>query len=400
MRRGVIVIALLLGGALTVGLFLMMPTVAQGAPPISPASPQQLFYYRVQTVTLHAPPSFDIYDTAFTTTFQIHIRSYDLGGYIRFPPETITRTAYCRDNDTCHILWSTSAVTFAGAGTATVYLEYDTRSRAWRDPGTRNVTLHYPVGPDDPSKQFSLINTIVFSRTLEPALIVNSPIAPGGYTYDQEAQALRWEFASTSRLEFIASFIEPLLGADLVVERLELSNLQPDYDEYIRFTITVRNSGTHATGRAILAELFVRPLDLGPPDVLTDHVGGWSWFDPVRGIQRGYHEDALFKWYKGSVATDDYWWPGLEPGDAITGTTVLKWPDECTRQTCGVWAKADPTYLEVGDVYEWYGYNPEGFDCEMDENVLPTCAEENNNIEGVPMPAVYTVYLPLVMRSY
>jgi hypothetical protein len=152
--------------------------------------------------------------------------------------------------------------------------------------------------------------------------------------------------------------------------------------------------GPYETGRAILAELLVRPLAYGAPTVLTDHNGGWAWWDSNWGTV-GYYEDALFKWYSGSVSTDRYWWAGLQPGEVVTGTTVLTWPLKCGEQPCGAWAKVDPSYLELGEAYEWWGYNPEGFQCDKTEGFVPTCREEANNIAS----AFKYVYLPLVLRN-
>jgi hypothetical protein len=385
--------------------------IAQSAPPVAllstqgrPASSQEtLFYIRFQTVTLHSPDSFSIYTSTLTTTFQIYIESYPLGGWIRLPADAITREAYCLEHPTCEVLWGEIAgspvVTYAGVGTATIYLEYNTKSRAWRDPTSRIVNLSYPVGPFDPEKKFSIDNTIIFSRAVQP---VWEPafVTPTGYLYDEWNHTLRWVFSRTSRLEFTANLTEPLLGSDLVIEQLEIGNDQPDYGELVRYTVTVRNIGPYPAGRGLLAELFVRPADLGPPIVLTDHVGGWSWYDPERGTDIGYGLDALFKWYSGTEATTSYWTPGgFAPGETVTGTTVLTWPglfDECLTEDCMVWAKIDPAYLEVGLVYEWWGYNPEGLDCALDQSLQPTCEEEKNNLAS----ALHVIYIPLAMRNH
>lgn len=45
-----------------------------------------------------------------------------------------------------------------------------------------------------------------------------------------------------------------------------------------------------------------------------------------------------------------YWYHGLRPGEVITGVTFFSWPEECGTQICRVWAKVDPTYLDVGGV--------------------------------------------------
>jgi len=425
MRQGSIAVALLLGSALTIGLLLLMPSIAQSASPAPSASMRELFvsseliYNRVQTVTLHAPASSDVYTTAFTTTFQIQIMNYNLGDWLRFPTDAVTRAASCEDNPTCQIIWGTHVVTFAGTGKGTIYLEYDTRSRALRNQGSRAINLTYPVGPDRP-EPFSLTNTIVFSRTFDPPLLLGTSIAPPGYTYDEESHTLQWVFTSTPRLGFTAIFTEPLLGSDLVVDRVEMSPDHPEVGQTVHYTAVVRNQGPYGAGRAVLAELFVRPYALGPPVVLTDHVGGWTWIDEY-GRQRGYAEDALFKWYfpapyqiylplvlrsyragAGSAPAStrgwlpgSYWWPGLVSGEVITGVTSFPWPEECGDQTCGVWAKVDPSYLDVGIVYEWWGYNPEGLDCGLGEDGLPTCDEEGNNVAAAFTRS--SIYLPVVL---
>jgi len=405
MRQVPVFFALCLGGALMIGLLLLMPHIAQSAPPVvsaasptGPSSPQdELFYRRIQTVTLHAPESFYIYTTTFTTTIQIYIEEYALGGYIRLPTDAITREAYCAEHPDCQVIWGeisgSPVVTYAGVGTATIYLEYDTWSKAWRDPASPIVNLSYPVGPFDPEKEFSITNTIVFSRAYDP-MWEPAFVTPTGYVYDAWNYTLRWQLSRTSRLEFTANFTEPLLGADLVIERLETSSAQPYYGEPVRYTVTVRNVGSYRTGRAVLCELFVRPSELGPPTVLTDHVGGWAWFDEEISTMVGYHWDALFKWYSGSVATD-WWYHGLGPGEALTGTTVLTWPGFFDEGGCGVWAKVDPTYLQVGMGYDWWGYNSEGLECGLDEHYLPTCKEESNNVRAM----IYLIYLPLVLRD-
>jgi len=428
MRQGSIAVALFLGGALTIGLLLLMSPGVQSAPPVSSASTrglpvssqETLFYNRVQTVTFHAPSLSDIYTTTFTTTFQIQIMDYHLGDWLRFPTDAVTRTASCIPTSpppptgTCQVLWGTHVVTFAGAGRGTIHLEYDTRSRAWRDPGSRAITLAYPVGPFSPTLWFSLTNTVIFSRSadfgrqLEPAFVT-----PTGSVHNEEDHWLRWVFTSTPRLEFTAIFTEPLLGSDLVMDRLEMSPEHPEVGQTVHYTAVVRNQGDYVTGRAVLAELFVRPYTLGPPVVLTDHVGGWS----LAG------EDALFKWYSpapyqvylplvtrayqagssGAHASvqaglpGSYWWPGLEPGEVITGVTSFPWPEECGARECGVWAKVDPSYMEVGAVYQWWGYNPEGLDCGLGEDGLPTCEEESNNIAAAFTR--FLIYVPAVLRG-
>jgi len=93
-----------------------------------------------------------------------------------------------------------------------------------------------------------------------------------------------------------------------------------------------------------------------------------------------------------------YWWPGLRPGEVITGVTSFPWPEEeCGAEMCGAWAKVDPSYLDVGVVYEWWGYNPEGLDCGLEENGLPTCEEEMNNVAAAFTR--FMTYLPAVIRG-
>ncbi len=323
-------------------------------------------------------------------------------------------------SQTCQVIWGTHVVTFAGTGRGTIYLEYDTRSRALRDHGSRAINLTYPVGPDHPDP-FSLTNTIIFSRDFNPPLLLGTSISPPGYTYDEGSHTLQWVFTSTPWLGFTATFTEPLLGSDLVVDRLEMSPDHPEVGQTVHYTAVVRNQGDYGTGRAVLAGLFVRPYALGPPVVLTDHVGGWSWIDEY-GRARGYAEDALFKWYfpapyqvylplvirayqagsGGGAASaraslpGSYWWSGLRPGEVITGVTSFAWPEECGAQMCGAWAKVDPSYLDVGVVYEWWGYNPEGLDCDLEDG-LPTCEEESNNIAAAF--ARFMIYLPAVIRG-
>ncbi len=402
MRRAAIVFAVFLGGALTAGVFFLTSRPVQGAPsaPSQHRSAQEPIYTRVQTVTLHAPATAAIYTTTFTTTFQIYMRDYELGYFIRMPTDAITRAAWCikENNEPCVLYWGqiggSPVVTYGivGDGVGTVYLEYDTRQRAARAPGSRTITITYPIGPASDDERISLTHTLVFSRSIHPALELVSA-TPEGYTHDDGEQALRWEFASTPRLTFTAAFTEPLLGADLVIERFEIGQLTPDPGDLVRYTVTVRNVGPYETGRAILAELFVRPLAYGPPIVLTDHIGGWAWEDSGQGTV-GYYEDALFKWYSGSETTS-VWWAGLRPGEVVTGTTVLTWPWGCAEQPCGAWAKVDPTYLDLGVAYEWWGYNPEGLKCDKTEGLVPTCREEADNIAS----AFKSVYLPLVLRN-
>lgn len=425
MRYGSIALALCLGGALTVGLLLLIPHAVQSAPPNSCASLQEEVYYnRTQTVTLQAPSLHEMYATAFTTTFQIHIRDYTLPDWIRLPSDVVIRRVYCQDNASCGVVYGeiagTPVVTFTGTGKATIYLEYDTQSKAWRDPGARTINLSYPVGPDYP--EMALTHTIVFSRSINPPWQLGSPISPSGYIHDHTAHTLKWVFTSTRWLRFTATFTEPLLGSDLVIDSLEMNPEEPAVGQMVYYTAVVRNQGNCGTGRSVLAEVLVRPYALGPPVVLTDHVGGWSWTDE-NGLPRGYGEDALFNWYfpapyqiylplvvrayrVGSAAAPvgaqvllpgSYWWPGLEPSHVTTGVASFPWPEDCGTQMCGVWAKVDPAYMDVGVVYEWWGYNPEGLDCGLGEDHLPTCQEERNNIASAFTR--FLIYLPLTLRA-
>lgn len=79
--------------------------------------------------------------------------------------------------------------------------------------------------------------------------------------------------------------------------------------------------------------------------------------------------------------------------------TFFPWPEECGTQVCGVWAKVDPTYLDVGIVYGWWGYNPEGFDCELDEDRQPTCEEEKNNIRNELRRLELGLFPPTMSRA-
>jgi hypothetical protein len=98
MRQGSVVLALFLGGALSVGLLLLMPHVVESAPSTAPASPRDLLapsqveYKRVQTVTIRPAPLSWIYNTAFTTTFQIGITDYVLGSWLRLPDDAVVYT--------------------------------------------------------------------------------------------------------------------------------------------------------------------------------------------------------------------------------------------------------------------------------------------------------------------
>jgi len=46
-------------------------------------------------------------------------------------------------------------------------------------------------------------------------------------------------------------------------------------------------------------------------------------------------------------------------------------------------------------VYEWWGYNPEGLDCGLGEDGLPTCDEEGNNVAAAFTRS--SIYLPVVL---
>jgi hypothetical protein len=407
-RYGAIAIALFLGGALTVGLLLVLPHTVRGAPPGSPAARQEetFIYNRVQTVTLRFSPA-EAYTTSLLTTLQIGIANYRVGpsGTLSLPPDATNVKAYCASTnpptDTCTPLIGTNVVTFAGTGWGDIYLQYDTRTKAWREPGTRVVTTSYWVGYYDLDYHIGLTNTIVYSRPEGFEFMGIRSVTPAGYDHNEVSGTLKWVFTSTPRLQFTVVFTDSLLGSDLYVERVEMSNLEPELYEPVRYTVTVRNQGTHKNGRPILAELLVRPLDLGLPTVLSDHVGGWSWQDPESGLPKGYQFDALFKWHAGYDEKKPFWHiVGLVPGDEITGTTVLSWPYECDTEPCGVWVKVDPAYLDLGLVYYWWGYNAEALACELTGNGVPTCVEERNNIGGVDeLNYSPTVYLPLVMRN-
>jgi len=426
MRKVLILLGLLLEGVLVVvAAGLSAPALAGGPGPDTlplAESPTRLLnasvsYTRVQVVTLQPLPLHDIYATAYTTIFQFEIVDYELPRYVQVPSDAITKEVSCIPAvPPCVIIWDplNHRYYFSGTGKAHVYLHYDTSSRAMRSPGSRLVTLQYPVGPVEAGALIRLTNTVIFSRSadfgrqLEPAFV-----APTGSTHNEEDHWLRWVFTSTPRLEFTAIFTEPLLGSDLVMDRLEMSPERPEVGQTVHYTAVVRNQGDYGTGRAVLAELFVRPYALGPPVVLTDHVGGWS----LAG------EDALFKWYSPALyqvylplvtrayqagssgahasvqagLSGSYWWSGLEPGEVITGMTSFPWPEECGARECGVWAKVDPSYMEVGAVYQWWGYNPEGLDCGLGEDGLPTCEEESNNIAAAFTR--FLIYMPAVLRG-
>ena len=442
MRKTLILAALLLEGVLSLTVIgLVIPSLAAHAtrvqespePPAAP-SPEALtpdadvslqswvFFTRVQTVTLHAPVD-DAYANSYTTTIRFRITDYPLSTYwwIMTPYDAITREVTCTDNDTCQIVYQTPhEIVFSGTGEATVYVHYDTASKATREPGSRVINIKYGTGPVTGTYPFRITNTIQYTRTGEPLVFASA--TPTGYEHDVLTPTVRWVYSSTPRLQFTAAFTEPLLGSDLVIDRLEVSTEYPEVGQMVYYTVVVRNQGSYGTGRAVLAELFVRPYGLGPPVVLTDHVGGW-WWEDEHGDPHGYGLDVLFKWYMpapyqvylplvtrayqaGSGVTrastqvllpGSYWYGGLDPGEVITGVTFFPWPEECSTQMCGVWAKVDPTYLDVGVVYGWWGYNPEGFDCELTQDRQPTCEEERNNIAAAFTR--FLIYLPVIMRS-
>ncbi|MDY6876861.1 MAG: hypothetical protein SWK90_11765 [Chloroflexota bacterium] len=427
MRKKLILIGLLLEGMviLMVGLSVSICAAAPmagrspavgGMPSLATSS--AITMTRIQTVTLHEPPGFHIYATDLTTTIQFKITDYPLGSgtWIMLPTDAVTHEVTCQGNPTCQISYSVpDTIYFLGTGEAVIYVDYSTASRARRIAGSRVISLTYGVG--NPDIQFGLTNTIYYSRTFDRGL-VPWLIEPSGY--EQQLDALRW-VTNVQRVRFTAAFTEPLLGSDLVIDHLDMGPDYPEVGQTVRYTAVVRNRGDYGTGRAVLAELFVRPYALGPPVVLTDHVGGWTWIDED-GRERGYAEDALFKWYApapyqvylplvirthqagsgGDTASThallpgSYWWPGLEPGEVITGVTSFPWPDECGTQVCGVWAKVDPSYLDVGVVYEWWGYNPEGLDCGLEDG-LPTCEEESNNVAAAFTR--FLTYIPVVLRD-
>ena len=396
-KRRSVALAWLLGGALTAGLLLAMAPLSQGAPPAPPGD-SDLFYERVQTVTIHAPLAADIYTTTYTTTFQIHIAGFRLNDWINLPADAVVYTATCRPTwpptATCEAVLAPPRVIFSGTvgGKGTVYLDYDTRSRARRDPQSPNVWLEYPVGPQDPSWIFGLTNTIIFSRSISP---VWEPltVSPGGYVYTPAecifaytttACSLSWGFTETTRLTFTLALRETLLGSDLIVEDIAMDNYLPAIGELVHYTVTVRNVGAYTTGRSVIAGLYIRPVEQGPPVALTNAFGGPLTFG----------EAALFKWF--GTNPPSYWWAGLAPGDFIVGSTALTWPTYCSGPgVCGVWAQADVLRWQTG--YEWYGHSPEGTMCSLGTlPIMPTCDEEINNHRSVNWPFIY---LPLVQRS-
>jgi hypothetical protein len=389
-----IIYTFLLGSLLTFGLlYLIAARTARYAPASAagekqPAGPAYVFLYtRVQTVTLHAPMLSNIYATRFTTTFEIRIFDYTLGDLLYYPSDAITIAASCEAEPPCQVLWTRDengepAAFFTGTGKGNVYLAYNTWSRAFRPVDSPLITLSYPVGPRSTHYHIAITNTIIFTRgtKLHPLWRLRSA-EPAGYLYDEQARLVKWVLTDTPRVTFTLTLSEPLLGSNLVIERFAMAPRSPGHNERVHYTVTVRNVGFSRT-RGVLAELLVRPLSLGPPVVLTDHAGGWY----------NYAMDAMFKW-EGS----DHWWPGLEPGGVITGSTVLTWPDRCEQQPCGVWARVDPSYLGLGESYDWFGYIPEGFECALNERHLPTCAEENNNMKGL---FDFFIHLPLVLREF
>ena len=363
---------------------------------VASAAQGEIWYTRTQVVILHEPPNARIYTTTYTTTYRVTIEGFHTDdpkyNCFNLPSKTITHTALCTPTvpatGTCLIRWNVPAyeckipnVVFTGTGLADIYLEYDRFDLASRDPSGPTITLQYRVGPAD--KEFILTNTVFFTRALYGAkwYPIERGISPTNYTYDPFAYRLSWTFMRTNKVTFTIPFHEPLLGSDLVVEDIWMSPTSPGVDDPVRFTVTVRNIGPYTTGRPILTEIFVRPVISGPPTVLTDHRGGWA----------SYYTPTLVKW---PPSYTEYWYAGLGPGEAVTGTTVFTWPPECA-EPCDVWVKVDPTYIQLGAGYEWYGQNPEGFLCTLDASMQPTCPEENNNLRGL----TYRIYLPLIMRN-
>ncbi|HHS98569.1 MAG TPA: hypothetical protein ENK08_11890 [Chloroflexi bacterium] len=402
-----LILPLYLGISLALLLAFLTRSPSYGAVPIpssgkgTATAPTQdeVWYTRTQTVILHEPSNREVFATIYTTTSMIRIdgfKAYDpFFNWFRLPSGAVTHTATCTptvpSTGTCRVIWNdptknyTPNVVFSGTGLAEIYLEYDAQNLASRDPSGPTITLQYKVGPSDPNKQFILSNTILFPRSLYGAewYPIKGHISPAGYTYDRDDYRLSWSFTRTSRVTFTVLLREPLLGSDLVVEDIQMSPTSPNVGDPVRFTVTVRNIGPYTTGRPILAELFVRPVISGPPTVLTDHYGGWmSYFTPT-----------LVKWPP-LYGESDYWYAGLGPGEAVTGTTVFTWQPECA-EPCDVWVKVDPTYIQLGVGYEWYGQNPEGFLCALDSSLQPTCPEENNNLRAY----IQQIYLPLVMRN-
>jgi len=422
MRRNGVAAAICLGGALLAGLLLLLPRVVQSAPPVaapqSPAAPSaDVAYYRTQTVTLYSPATEDIYTAVFSTAFQISIASYPLteterGGWLNLPSDAITHAFSCVCDDPdggCLHEWGTNRIYFWEGDTckyATIYLEYDTWEKAHRDQGSELVTLAYPIGIQ--GTQIALTNTVIFTREIGPPWELDSVDPSTNYIYDSVDSTLTWIFTSTPWREYTANFVEPLLGSDLVIERLEMSNPFPEAGEPVDYTITVRNTGAYTTGQAVAAELFVRLFSDGPPTGVKDR-------DNL--AVTGVVTETLFKWE--GTSPPSHWWAGLDPGEAVVGHLTLAWPEECDpgassssqylggrdlqstagAQVCGVWAKVDPTCLPLHPVYDWWGYNAEGFgcgkaDCSTGEGQI-TCEAELNNIKAL----YQRIYLPLVMRN-
>jgi hypothetical protein len=197
---------------------------------------------------------------------------------------------------------------------------------------------------------------------------------------------MRWQFTETSRLDFSANFVEPLLGSDLVVEHIEVSTTTPPLDSpVIQYTVTVRNVGAYTTGRAVIAGVFVRPNWQGPPE-LSDTLD---------------QEDALVDWIEPGVPPESwsYWWVGLGPGERVTGTTMMTLSTQCpalgtAQSECGVWGYVDCLANQSGFI--WRGHNAEGLICDLDEDTMePTCIEEQNNVRGL----YQWIYLPLVLKG-
>lgn len=406
-RRIVALLAVLIAGALLGGLMaVLQPADVWGAVLSRDRSPDdELLYRRVQTVTLHSPRPGSVYSTSYGTRFQISIQGWVLGRYIAMPQDVITNAAACQGNPTCEIIWGEEyiqqlgeirpVVTYSGTGEADIYLDYDTWTQAARTPGSPEVHLEYTVGPIDVERKFSISNTIIFSRVSELRTAWRpAEIQPTGYSYSPTACAfaytstacsLDWRLDETSRLDFSVTFVEPLLGSDLVVDKVEMSTDTPSFGEAVQYTLTVRNAGAYTTGRAVIAGIFVRPYVQGAPG-LTDTLNS---------------EDALVDWIEPSKPPISwtYWWIGLAPGERVMGTTVMTWSNSCSGLgtglgECWVWGYADCLANQSG--FEWYGHNPEGMMCDLNEDTMrPTCIEEQNNVRDVSA----VVFLPLVLRS-
>ena len=62
-----------------------------------------------------------------------------------------------------------------------------------------------------------------------------------------------------------------------------------------------------------------------------------------------------------------------------------------------MWVWVDPAF-SVGELaYEWYGYNSEGYYCEVDSQARPLCSEETNNIFSYY--DFGQVYMPLILAE-